>query len=183
MNTELVDRAIVFATRAHAGQVRKGTAKPYIVHPLEALSIVATMTEDQEMLAAAVLHDVVEDTSTTAEDIRREFGDRVATLVAADTNYKNSNDTWRSRKQAAIDRLTIASFDSKVVAMGDKLSNLRAISIDYREKGEALWARFKAPQGRIDIEWYYRGLATALADLDGTAPYREYISLLSTTFA
>lgn len=184
MNTELVDRAIVFATRAHAGQVRKGTAKPYIVHPLEAMSIVATMTEDQEMLAAAVLHDVVEDTSTTAEDIRREFGDRVATLVAADTNKpKNINDTWRSRKLAAIDRLSAASYECKMVAMGDKLSNLRAISIDYRELGEALWSRFKAPEGRSDIEWYYRGLATALASLNGTAPYTEYLALLTTTFA
>lgn len=183
MNADLLNHAIVFATNAHAGQMRKGTTLPYIVHPLEAVSIVATVTDDPEMLAAAVLHDVVEDTDATIEDIRHEFGDRVATLVTADTNApKGSNYNWRDRKQAAIERLTAASHDSKVVALGDKLSNLRAIAIDYGKHGETLWQRFNAPGGRSDIAWYYRGLATALSELKDTAPYREYLALLTKTF-
>ena len=183
MNANLLNRAIVFATKAHAGQFRKGTPLPYIVHPLEALSIVATMTDDTEMMAAAVLHDVVEDTAASIEEIRREFGNRVAALVAVDTNAPRTPDsTWRSRKQAAMDRLAAAPYDGKVVAMGDKLSNLRAIAIDYSKHGEGLWKRFKAPGGRDDIAWYYRGLASSLSELKDTAAYHEYLTLLDKTF-
>ena len=72
LDTELLDRAIVFAVKAHAGTERRGKGFPYIVHPMEAVEIVATMTADQELLAAA-LHDTVEDTDTTVEQIRDEF--------------------------------------------------------------------------------------------------------------
>ena len=183
MNADLLNRAIIYATQAHAGQMRKGTNLPYIVHPMEALAIVATMTDDPEMLAAAVLHDVVEDTAVTTDDVRREFGDRVAALVTADTNTrKDQENTWHERKQAAIERLSAASYDEKIVALGDKLSNLRAITIDHEKHGEALWKRFNAPGGRTDIAWYYRGLASALSDLKDTAPYHEYLTLLAKTF-
>lgn len=183
MTTTLLDKAILFATAAHRDTTRKGTSLPYIVHPLEAVSIVATMTDDQEMLAAAALHDVVEDCDIDLDELRREFGDRVATLVAADSNApRREGDTWRSRKQAALDRLEAAPLDAKTVAMGDKLSNLRAIDIDHQRVGDTLWQRFKAPEGRSDIEWYYRGLAQSLSDLKGTAAYAEFLSRLSSAF-
>ena len=85
LDTQLLDRAIIFAVRAHAGTERRGKGFPYIVHPMEAVEIVATMTADQELLAAAALHDTVEDTDITIEQIRAEFGDRVASLVAAES--------------------------------------------------------------------------------------------------
>ena len=66
---DILDKAIVFATKAHSGSFRKGTTTPYIVHPMEASAIVATMTDDKIILAAAVLHDVVEDTDYTIDDI------------------------------------------------------------------------------------------------------------------
>ena len=78
LDTELLDRAILFAVKAHAGTERRGKGFPYIVHPMEAVSIAATITSDQEILAAAALHDTVEDTDVTIEQIRSEFGDRVA---------------------------------------------------------------------------------------------------------
>ncbi len=81
LDTAFLDRAIIFAVKAHAGTERRGKGFPYIVHPMEAMEIVATMTPDQELLAAAALHDTVEDTSVTIEDIRAQFGDRVASLV------------------------------------------------------------------------------------------------------
>ena len=80
IDTSLVDKAIIFAVKAHEGVPRRGRDFPYIVHPLEALTIVATMTSDPALLAAAVLHDVVEDTEVTVEDIRAEFGDRVTAV-------------------------------------------------------------------------------------------------------
>ena len=81
LNTSLLDRAIVFAVRAHAGTERRSKGFPYIVHPMEAVVIVATMSSDQELLAAAILHDTVEDTDVTLEQICVEFGERVASFV------------------------------------------------------------------------------------------------------
>ena len=74
LDTALLDRAIIYAVKAHSGTERRGKGFPYIVHPMEAMEIVSTMTADQELLAAAALHDVVEDTSVSVEDLRAEFG-------------------------------------------------------------------------------------------------------------
>lgn len=85
MDTSVLDEAIIFATKAHAGTERRGKGFPYIVHPLEAVSIVATLTADQELLAAAALHDVLEDTDVTEDQLRERFGDRVAKAVVAES--------------------------------------------------------------------------------------------------
>ena len=186
LDTALLDRAIIFAVKAHAGTERRGKGYPYIVHPMEAVEIVATMTKDQELLAAAALHDTVEDTDVTVEQIRAEFGDRVADLVAAESDEMpvgvSEEDSWHSRKHAAIDRLSKASREAKMVALGDKLSNMRAIARDYAVQGDALWNLFHAKDPK-DHEWHYRGLAGALAELDGTFAYQEFINLINQVFA
>lgn len=186
LDTELLDRAIVFAVKAHAGTERRGKGFPYIVHPMEAVEIVATITPDQELLAAAALHDVVEDTDFTADDIRREFGDRIANLVVAESDVfmegVSEEDSWHARKQAAIDRLAKAPHDAKIVAMGDKLSNMRAIARDYAVMGDALWQIFHAKDPK-DHEWHYRGLAASLSELKDTFAYKEFVSLIDQVFA
>lgn len=183
MNTTLLDRAIIFATRAHQGQERRGKGLPYIVHPLEALTIVATLTNDQEILAATVLHDTVEDTPVTLNEIRIEFGERVAQLVSYETSLHPSNGgTWRSHKQATLDRLAAAPHDAKIAAIGDKLSNLRTLALDYQAMGDELWNRFHAPKGKEDVAWYYQSLGQALKELAGLPPYEEYLALLARTF-
>ena len=185
LDTTLLDRAIVFAVRAHAGTERRGKGFPYIVHPMEAVEIVATMTSDQELLAAAVLHDTVEDTDTTVEQIRTEFGDRIASLVASESDIVvdgvNEEDSWHARKQAAIDRLARASHDAKVVALGDKLSNMRAIARDYAQQGDALWNLFHV-KDRKEHEWHYRGLADSLRELQETFAYQEFEQLINQVF-
>ena len=185
LNTELLDRAIVFAVDAHAGTERRGKGYPYIVHPMEAMEIVATMTADQELLAAAALHDTVEDTDVTVEQLRAEFGERIASLVADESDVMPAGMTeeasWHQRKQAAIDRLSKASHDAKVVAMGDKLSNMRAIARDYAALGDALWNRFHTSDPK-EHAWHYRGLADALRELDETEAYREFESLIKQVF-
>jgi myo-inositol-1(or 4)-monophosphatase len=186
LNTELLDRAIVFAVRAHAGTERRGKGFPYIVHPLEAVEIVATMTSDQELLAAAALHDTVEDTDVTLAQIRAEFGDRVAELVALESDEphekNDSVDNWRARKQLALDRLKRASRDAKIVTLGDKLSNMRAIARDYAEQGDQLWNLFHAKNSK-DHEWRYRGLAEALRELQDTFAYKEFEQLINNVFS
>ena len=185
LNTELLDRAIIFAVRAHAGTERRGKGYPYIVHPLEAVEIVATMTADQELLAAAALHDTVEDTDVTVEQIRAEFGDRIAELVASESDEMpagiSEEDSWHARKRAAIDRLAGASREAKMVALGDKLSNMRAIARDYAVQGDAIWNIFHTKDPK-DHEWHYRGLADSLRELEGTFAYKEFENLINQVF-
>ena len=186
LDTTLLDRAIVFALRAHAGTERRGKGFPYIVHPLEAVEIVATMTADQELLAAAALHDTVEDTDVTIEQIREEFGEHITSLVEAESDIKvtgvSKEESWRIRKQAAIDRLAAAPLDAKMVALGDKLSNMRAIARDYSEQGDALWNLFRM-KDRKDHEWHYRGLAASLRELQDTFAYKEFEQLINQVFS
>ena len=185
LDTALLDRAILFAVKAHAGTERRGKGFPYIVHPMEAMEIVATITPDQELLAAAALHDVVEDTEISADEIRREFGDRIADLVVAESDVfvegLSEEDSWHARKKAAIDRLAKAPHDAKIVAMGDKLSNMRAIARDYAVKGDDLWKIFHAKDPK-DHEWHYRGLAASLSELKDTFAYKEFVSLINQVF-
>ena len=186
LNTELLDRAIIFAVHAHAGTERRGKGFPYIVQPMEAVSIVATMTADQELLAAAALHDTVEDTDVTVEQLAAAFGPRVAKLVEEESDAfvegLSEAESWHGRKQAAIDRLSRASREAKMVALGDKLSNMRAIARDYAEQGDSFWSLFHVSDRR-EHEWHYRGLADALKELDGTFAYREFIDLINHVFA
>lgn len=186
LDTAFVDKAIKFAVDAHANTERRGKGFPYVIHVLEAMEIVASMTNDPELLAAAALHDTVEDTDITVGQLRAEFGDRVASIVSDESDRPvtglNEEESWRKRKQVAIDRLAAASLDSKTVALGDKLSNMRAIARDYRAQGDNLWSLFHAPGGKSDHEWHYRGLAASLSDLSETDAYREFTMLVNEVF-
>lgn len=187
IDSSILDKALVFAIQAHANTARRAKNFPYIVHPLEAVSIVATMTDDQDLLAAAALHDTVEDTEVTIEEIRSVFGQRIADLVAAETDQMSSSDNvpkgWRETKMEALERLSKASQEVKMVAMGDKLSNMRAIAQDYRQIGDKVWERFHAPNGKADYKWRYEALAEALKDLEGTFAYGEFSALIREVFA
>ena len=186
LDTSFVDKAIKFAVDAHANTERRGKGFPYVIHTLEAMEIVATMTNDPELLAAAALHDTVEDTDVTVEQLREVFGQRVASIVKSESDEFpegiNEEDSWRSRKQVAISRIEHSSMDSKIVALGDKLSNMRAIARDYRKMGDDLWKIFHAPGGKPDHEWHYRGLAAALKELSDTEAYEEFARLVNEVF-
>lgn len=185
IDSELLDRAIVFAVKAHHNTERRGKGFPYIVHPMEAMEIVSTITSDQELLAAAALHDTIEDTDVTVEQLREMFGERIAELVYAESDQfsegVSEEDSWHERKQAAIDRLAAASHDAKIVAMGDKLSNMRAIWRDYQIKGDELWKIFHVTD-KASHEWHYRGLAASLKELSDTFAYKEFMRLINEVF-
>lgn len=175
--------AVHLAVAAHAGQFRKGTKVPYITHPIEVMGIVATITRDVDVLAAAVLHDTVEDTVVTAEDIRREFGNRVAALVCAESEDKMTGIpaalSWKTRKQATIDHLrTCTDIDVKIISLGDKLSNLRCIERDLAEIGQDLWNRFNQKDPLMH-KWYYSSFLETLQELHDTAAYKEYERLVN----
>ena len=185
LDTTLVDKAIVFATRAHQGTERRGKGFPYIVHPLEAMAIVATITNKPDLLAAAVLHDTVEDTEVTLDELKQEFGEHIASLVADETDVKHTPDgkklTWKERKQRDMDNLRAASREVKIVAIGDKLSNMRAIARDYRQKGDALWQIFRV-KDKATHAWRYKGLRDALQELKDTFAFQEFDQLVEEIF-
>lgn len=183
---KVLDQAILFATEAHKGQLRKGSETPYILHPLEAAAIVGTMTSDDEIIAAAVLHDVVEDTDTTIEQIEALFGRRIAGFVAAESENKReelpAEASWKIRKQETLDHLGSAPIEVKMLTLGDKLSNIRSIYRDQMTIGDALWQHFHQ-KDKQQHRWYYCGIADRLAELEGYAAYTEYCSLVEKVFS
>lgn len=181
IDSSFLDQAIQFAVQSHAGTARRGKDLPYIVHPLEAMAIAATMTSDQEILAAAVLHDVVEDTDVTLDEIRARFGDRVARLVETESDRRVDGMDWRTRKEESLRRLREASRDEKIVALGDKLSNMRAIARDYTTKGEAFWNLFHIKEKAVHA-WRYHALLDAFSDLSDTYACQEFKYLVDLIF-
>ena len=187
-NENLLTEAVVFAARAHAGQARKGTDVPYIVHPMEAAAVCAGLTDDQEVLAAAVLHDVVEDAGVSVVEIEERFGARVAAIVAGESEDKREGmppgDTWKIRKMEGVAHIAGASDPGvRMVCLGDKLSNIRAIQRDYEALGDALWQRFNQ-KDPAEHAWYYSAIADALqGELGRTDAWREYRERVAAVFS
>ena len=159
---ELVSEAIAFAVKAHDGMRRKKSEAPYILHPMEAAVIVGTMTDDQNLIAAAALHDVVEDANITIDEIEEKFGKRVRELVESETEDKRADlppeSTWRIRKEESLAVLkNTEDIGVLMVWLGDKLSNMRAIYRDFKAEGISMWQRFnqKDPDEQA---WYYRSI-------------------------
>jgi len=175
----LVQEAIQFAMKAHDGQVRKGSEVPYIKHPLEAAVIVSDIRPEETLVTAAILHDTIEDCGVTESAIKEQFGSRVAQLVAAESDDKSQ--PWISRKRAMMKALEEAPEDVKIVALGDKLSNLRDICQDYQDIGDPIWKRFTAGSREM-VGWYYQGLRSALRSLSGMPQYQEFSELVSRMF-
>ena len=183
---ELVSEAIAFAVKAHDGMRRKKGAAPYILHPMEAAVIVGTMTDDQDLIAAAVLHDVVEDTDVTIEEVEGKFGARIKELVAAETEDKRADlppaDTWRIRKEESLAELK-ATEDIGVlmVWLGDKLANMRSIYREWKEEGDAMWQRFNQ-KDVTEQAWYYRSIVKLTERLSNTSAWLEYKTLTELVF-
>ena len=182
---QLLKNAYEFAVVAHKDVMRKGTDIPYITHPVEAACIAMTMTGNVEVVVAALLHDVVEDTEYSLEDIKKKFGQKIADLVEEETENKregmSSEETWRIRKEEAIARFATASYDAKIIALSDKLSNLRSMDRDYKTVGEKLWQRFHQ-KDKNEHGWYYKSMAEVTKDLSGTDAWKEYKALCETVF-
>ena len=177
----MIERAITFATQAHEGQFRKGTTRPYILHPLEVGEIVATMTKDEEIISAAILHDTIEDCKdVTEEQICQEFSERVAHLVLQESEDKSK--TWMERKGATIEHLKAAPKEVQIIGLADKLSNMRDIDRGYPVCGEELWNRFRMKDKKM-IGWYYKGIMTSLKDsLEEIPAFQEYCELVKKHF-
>jgi myo-inositol-1(or 4)-monophosphatase len=153
---------------------------------MEAAVIVGSMTDDQNLIAAAALHDVVEDTGISIEEIEAKFGKRVRELVESETEDKRAelppSDTWRIRKEESLAVLKNAEdIAVLMVWLGDKLANMRAIYRDFKIEGNAMWQRFN--QKNVDEQaWYYRSIVTLTERLSHTSAWLEYKTLTELVF-
>jgi (p)ppGpp synthase/HD superfamily hydrolase len=149
--------AIELAAKAHHGQVRKGTEIPYIVHPLAVAGILIHATCPEHLVIAGILHDTLEDTPVTLEEIRSHFGREVADLVVA-LSEPDKQAPWEERKAHTLEYLEqMATPDVLLVAVADKLDNMRAIRAGLASDGAAFWLRFNRP--RENQKWYYQRMA------------------------
>ena len=183
---ELVSEAIIFAAKAHDGMRRKKSKSPYILHPMEAAVIVGTMTDDQALIAAAALHDVVEDAEISIEEVEEKFGKRVRELVQSETEDKRADrppsDTWRIRKEESLSVLRgTEDIGVLMVWLGDKLANMRSLYRSFKAEGEAMWQNFnqKDPQEQA---WYYRSIVKHTDRLRDTSAWIEYKALTELVF-
>jgi (p)ppGpp synthase/HD superfamily hydrolase len=173
-----IHNAIIFAVRKHEGQKRKGTDIPYIVHPFEVMQILTENGCDKEVVIAGILHDTLEDTQTTPDEIKSEFGKAVLEIVQSESEDKSKS--WKERKQAAILHMYSASFESKLVCCADKLSNLRSIYADLKTIGEKVWERFNAKKGLI--QWYYEEILKSFSEISDFNMYGELETLTKDVF-
>ena len=175
----LIHKAIEFASLAHKEQMRKGSDTPYIVHLFEVALILSKNNASDEVICAGILHDTLEDTDTTKEDLQKHFGQNVTNLVCA--NSENKTLSWEERKQETIDYIkNEATEEELMVICADKLSNIKSIKYDYDKLGNEVWERFK--RGYDKQKWYYLGLSEALSKLEKFDMYQEFKKICKEVF-
>lgn len=150
---------------AHGGQTRKGTEVPYLSHLLAVASLVLEAGGDEDMAIAGLLHDTIEDTAVTSEDIASRFGPRVASIVEGCTDTDEMpKPPWRPRKERYLAHLRSPETPAEVlvVSRADKLHNARTMLLDHRALGDEFWSRFNA--GVEDQRWYLSSLVDVFTE-------------------
>jgi len=183
---ELFEKALAFASEKHSGSKRKMDPAPYMLHPIEVALIVSSMTLDEEVLSAAVLHDTVEDTDATLADIEALFGTRTAALVASETEDKRHGiskaESWRIRKEESLEELKNASdIGVKYIWLGDKLSNLRGMHRAFLKQGFEFLSCFNQ-KDPAQHAWYYRSIREQLSELCEFDAWKEFSLLIDEIF-
>ncbi|MCL2675371.1 MAG: HD domain-containing protein [Firmicutes bacterium] len=173
----MIHEAIEFAAIMHDGQKRKGTNTPYIVHPMEVMYYLVLEGADKDTVTAGILHDVVEDTPVTIDEIESRFGRPVAELVGYETEDKSK--IWAERKKETILRLKDAPEGAMLICAADKLCNLKSIYSDMKTD-EDVWARFTGDRARS--RWYYSGIIDALEPLKERFVYTRLVYYFEQVF-
>lgn len=157
------ERALLFGLRAHAEQFRKGNRAPYFSHPMSVSSFVMEYGGNEEQAIAALLHDTIEDCEVTAEELRNEFGPKVAQLVEECTEplSEKSTHTWEERKDAYLEQVRKASDEAILIILCDKYHNLHSLWRDLEYRGEAAWRIFRESPDKL--AWYYAELEKLFA--------------------
>ncbi len=165
--TDRIFDAIEFAVKAHRGQFRKGSHVPYIVHPIGVSKLLIEAGCDEDVVIAGLLHDTLEDTPVTVQEIKLSFGAKIAGIVEG-ISEPDKKDTWEHRKTHTIETLKTAPLDNLLVECADKLDNIRAIRKDLTRLSDGLWQRFK--RGKDKQQWYYNSLMEAFSQRADESP-------------
>ena len=175
-----LEEAILYATILHQGKKREFQGNPYILHPIEVAQILSTMTDDEEIITAGILHDIVKDTDGTLEEIEKRFGHRVAMLVDSDSEKKYAEEergvTWKRRKEDAL----LAMKNSRDVGvrmlwLADTLANIRTLTENYSERGEDLWEVLDQSDPDM-LRWYFQSVAELVElELNKTGAFKELV--------
>ncbi len=173
--TPKTKKAHDFAKEKHSDQVRKGSKTPYFTHPDAVARILAEYTDDEDIISAGFLHDVLEDVEGyNYEDMAQDFSTRIADIVNhvthQDGEHKKTKEekraVWKERKQAYVDHLKSASKAALMVCAADKIHNLETIIEKYKQEGESMWEIFNAPEPRREnVIWYYEQVLQELQKL------------------
>ncbi|MCA0972439.1 HD domain-containing protein [Halobacillus litoralis] len=176
----MIEKARNFAIKAHSGQKRKSSDEDYVHHPIRVADQLQEAGFAEAVVCAGYLHDVVEDTDVTMEEIEASFGEEVAEIVAAHTEDKQK--TWQERKQHTIDVVLEAPLPVKALIVADKLDNLRSIKEGLDKHGQELWNDFNA--GHEKQKWYYQSIAEVMDKNTTTTPpfFETYRTLVYQTF-
>lgn len=157
---DMKEKAKLFAIKAHKGQIRKSDKeKPMIIHPINVANILSEYGYDDNVVAAAYLHDVIEDTKYTKEDLLKEFNEDIVSLVLGATEEDKSL-SWEERKTITIDKVKDLDLRHKVVVCADKISNLEDMRIIFEIKGKKDFSAFK--RGFDKQKWYYTEVYNSL---------------------
>ncbi len=149
----LKERAKAFAIKAHMGQVRKSEPdKPMIMHPISVGNLLEEYGYDDEIIAAGYLHDVVEDTKYTIEDIQNEFGEKVANLVMG-ASEPDKTLSWEERKEHTIKETKTLPLANKLIICADKINNLEDMMLKFEKNGKKDFSAFK--RGEEQQKWYF----------------------------
>ncbi|WP_147534640.1 HD domain-containing protein [Bacillus marasmi] len=165
----VINRALEVASIAHEHQYRKGTTIPYITHPVAVGMLLLKAGYGDEIVAAGILHDTLEDTDITLAKLESQFGKEIANIVIG-CSEPNKSLPWKERKEHTIYFLKTAPMEVRAVACADKLHNVRSIINDLELEGETVWKRFNA--NKENQAWYYHNLLESIG-------YRTTIPLLN----
>jgi len=185
MLTARVAEAFAFAEALHRAQTRKGTAIPYISHPMSVAALVLEHGGDEDQAIAALLHDAVEDQGglETLRQIRNRFGPRVASLVMSCTDAVarpgEPKPPWRERKLAYVEKLATMPAEAALITTCDKIHNLTCLILDVQQDGPSTLSRFARP---ASLRWYYEAVAAGLAPHRDRAPVAR-LQALARTFS
>lgn len=169
-------KAFAFAENVHHNQKRKdGSA--YITHPFEVALILMQNHGDSDLVCAGFLHDVIEDTDITEEELKEAFPEGVTSLVIRDSEDKNKS--WEERKSATVEAIKHADRRLKMLMCADKLANLRSIDLTA-DTGADPWAMFS--KGKEKQKWLYGSILDAIKEIEELDMYREYRHLFNKLF-
>lgn len=173
----MLEKAIVFAINTHKNQKRKDN-NPYIVHPFEVALLLAKANADDNLIAAGLLHDTIEDASISKETLLKEFNEDIANLVSKDSEDKSKS--WEERKEKVILDTKNSDERYQLLVLADKLANLKDLDESIRKDGDMIWNKFK--RDKKEQAWFYNELAFSFTKLKDKDIYKEYVFYVNKLF-